>query len=167
MRPVKGKPLIPLKTPFTTTDTIADYILWMCHRVGDLPTNWKLQKLVYYAHAWYIALYDRPLVDGEFQAWVHGPVHPALYSRFRGCGWDRINYQPPKKPILPPGVEKHINEVMDIYNKFTAWDLARMSHEETPWREARGNIPESAPSKVAIRYDSIKKYYSALIKQDV
>ena len=42
-------------------------------------THKKLQKLCYYAKAWYLALYDENLVTEEFEAWVH--CHPATYLR--------------------------------------------------------------------------------------
>ena len=46
-------------------------------------THKKLQKLCYYAQAWYYALKNKRLVDSDFQAWSHGPVSPALYERFK------------------------------------------------------------------------------------
>ena len=46
----------------------------------------KLQKLVYYAYAWTLAILnedelniDYTLFDEPLQAWVHGPVCPDLY----------------------------------------------------------------------------------------
>ena len=39
----------------------------------------KLQKLCYYAQAWYLANYGKPLMPNRFEAWVHGPVSPDLY----------------------------------------------------------------------------------------
>jgi uncharacterized phage-associated protein len=54
--------------PITTPDAVADYFLWSARECGDLLTNLRLQKLVYYAQAWFLALYDEPLFDGEFEA---------------------------------------------------------------------------------------------------
>ena len=57
---------------------VRDIANWFLSR-NDM-THKKLQKLCYYAQAWYCALYDgTPLFDDEIQAWVHGPVIPALY----------------------------------------------------------------------------------------
>ena len=45
----------------------------------------KLQKMCYYAMAWGHALLDQPIaIDGEFQAWVHGPISPVLYEKYKG-----------------------------------------------------------------------------------
>ena len=46
-------------------------------------TNKKLQKLCYYAKAWYLAIYDQNLVEEQFHAWVHGAVQPALYFQYK------------------------------------------------------------------------------------
>ena len=41
-------------------------------------TNLKLQKLVYYSQAWFLGIYQKPLFSDKIEAWVHGPVVPAL-----------------------------------------------------------------------------------------
>ena len=50
----------------------------------DSMTHKKVQKLCYYAQAWYCALYDgSPLFSDEIQAWVHGPCNPLIISCLR------------------------------------------------------------------------------------
>ena len=66
----------------TTAERVADYIIRSAHESGELITNLKLQKLVYYAQAWHLALFDEPLFDDPIEAWVHGPVVSSLYSKF-------------------------------------------------------------------------------------
>lgn len=53
-------------------------------------THKKLQKLCYYAQAWAYALKGYRLEDTDYQAWVHGPVSPALWDRFKSFGYDTI-----------------------------------------------------------------------------
>ena len=51
----------------------------------------KLQKLVYYAHAWFLAFNNGdPLFDEDVFAWPWGPVIPPIYSDFRDFGRDPI-----------------------------------------------------------------------------
>jgi hypothetical protein len=33
--------------------------------------------------AWHLAFYQKPLFDGKFQAWIHGPVNREIYDRFK------------------------------------------------------------------------------------
>jgi uncharacterized phage-associated protein len=47
----------------------------------------KLQKLVYYAHAWFLAYNDgSPLFEENVYAWPWGPVIPPLYGDFASFG---------------------------------------------------------------------------------
>lgn len=43
----------------------------------------KLQKLCYYSDAWYLAQTDDELFENHFEAWVHGPVDPEWYKKYR------------------------------------------------------------------------------------
>ena len=53
-------------------------------------THKKLQKLCFYAKAWYLALYDHNLISEKFEAWVHGAVQPELYQKYKAYGFDYI-----------------------------------------------------------------------------
>lgn len=64
----------------------------------EAMTHKKLQKLCYFAQAWYLANYGKPLVPNRFEAWVHGPVSPDLYSKYRGWGWEMIPQS--KEPVF-------------------------------------------------------------------
>ena len=51
----------------------------------------KLQKLCYYYKAWGLALYGKDfLPDSQFEAWVHGPVNPKLYRKYKRYYWQEI-----------------------------------------------------------------------------
>ena len=52
----------------------ADFLLIECRERGDILTNLKLQKLLYYAQAWYLVLLNKPLFAEDFQAWAHGHI---------------------------------------------------------------------------------------------
>lgn len=53
-------------------------------------TNLELQKIIYLCHMQFMAEKDKPLVEGEFQAWDYGPVHPVLYHRLKCFGANSI-----------------------------------------------------------------------------
>ncbi|MER2250664.1 type II toxin-antitoxin system antitoxin SocA domain-containing protein [Methylorubrum podarium] len=46
----------------------------------------KLQKLLFYAQAWWLAYNHSELFDEEIYAWPWGPVVPSIYSQFRDFG---------------------------------------------------------------------------------
>jgi uncharacterized phage-associated protein len=145
---------------FAPMNAAADYFIRFSHEVGDPITNLKLQKLVYYAQAWHLALHGRPLLAERFQAWVHGPVCPPLYQRFRHYGWNPIS-EDVAVPTLPDGVEEHLREVMEAYGGFSAWDLERLTHAEEPWIRARGGLAAHEPSTASISEDDMRSFYAA------
>ena len=57
----------------TTAEQVAEYFLLLVDDdAGDVMTNLRLQKLVYYAQAWRLAILDEALFEDDFEAWVHG-----------------------------------------------------------------------------------------------
>ncbi|MDV2504116.1 MAG: DUF4065 domain-containing protein [bacterium] len=142
----------------TTAEKVADYIIRSAHDSGALITNLKLQKLVYYAQAWHLALFDEPLFDDPIEAWVHGPVVPSIYSKFRNFGWNPIGLDTDEVD-LPEDLQEHIDEVIEVYGGFSGWDLERLTHSEEPWRKARGDLPPDEPSSDEISHEDMKEYY--------
>jgi uncharacterized phage-associated protein len=53
-------------------------------------SNLKLQKILYLAHMFHLGRTGEPLVDGSFEAWEYGPVHPDLYHRLKVFGADSV-----------------------------------------------------------------------------
>ncbi|MBC6455939.1 MAG: DUF4065 domain-containing protein [Hormoscilla sp. SP5CHS1] len=66
---------------------VANYFLaQQDESAGDLISNLKLQKLVYYAQGFHLAIYVRPLFTEAIAAWTHGPVVPELYEYYQKYG---------------------------------------------------------------------------------
>ncbi|MFM9718924.1 Panacea domain-containing protein, partial [Streptomyces galilaeus] len=42
-----------------------------------------LLKVLYFAHAWHLAKYGKPLVAQPFEAWRHGPVNRVVYDQYK------------------------------------------------------------------------------------
>ncbi|MEO7994526.1 MAG: type II toxin-antitoxin system antitoxin SocA domain-containing protein [bacterium] len=105
----------------------ADYFIAFSHEHGDPLSNLKLQKLLYYAQAWHLALRDEPLFPERIEAWVHGPVVPEVYRRYKEWAWQPITEDPPYPQVGPETLE-HFNEIMDTYGMSTAYELERLTH---------------------------------------
>ena len=53
----------------------AKYLLTLDEREeGDVTSNLKLQKLLYYAQGLHLVLHDAPLFGERIEAWQHGPA---------------------------------------------------------------------------------------------
>jgi uncharacterized phage-associated protein len=143
---------------------VASYFINFCHNHGDYITNLKLQKLLYYAQAWYLALYNKPLFGEEIQAWVHGPVIPSVYSSYKKHSYKPIDENP--SISLPSDISKHLEEVMEVYGGCSAFDLERMTHQSEPWIKARGGIPIDQSSNDIISQKDMKNYYARMVKDN-
>lgn len=146
-----------------------DIARWFLTRIdrdaGDSITHLKLQKLVYYAQAWSLAILERPLFDEDLEAWAHGPVAETVWQKYRDSGWDAI--PPPKENLVP--VDDDALDILEdvhlIYGDLSAKRLERMTHSELPWREARGNLPPEARSNTKIRKDTMATYYRGQLEK--
>ncbi len=144
-----------------TAKLVADYLLVECRKRGEVLTNLKLQKLMYYAQAWFLAEKGCSLFNEDFQAWVHGPVLPSQYHRFSSNEWRPI-MDTLTEPSLDTEIVKHLNSIIDIFGSETGVALELMTHREAPWIEARGGIPEDARSEAIISKESMQAFYASL-----
>jgi uncharacterized phage-associated protein len=99
-------------------------------------THLKLQKLVYYAQAWSMAINQRPLFDTDIEAWLHGPVSRELYREYREYGFREI----PPVENLNIRIERNDLEVLqgvwDLYGEHDGKYLETLAHQEDPWINA-------------------------------
>jgi uncharacterized phage-associated protein len=112
-----------------TANQVADFFLCFAQEHGDVLSPLKLQKLIYYAQAWHLALKSSPLFEERIEAWIHGPVVRSVYSRFKNYRWKaidkKINY-----PDISQRIASFLEEVSSVYGRYSAWDLERMTHQE-------------------------------------
>jgi len=114
--------------------TAANYFLCQADQdAGDLISNLKLQKLLYYAAGFHLAVFDHALLSEPIKAWEHGPVVPDVYHAYKHCGSNAIPY--PENPDFSH-ISAETQDLLDeVYGQFSAWKLRNMTHEEPPWRE--------------------------------
>ena len=124
-------------------------------------THKQIQKLCYYAQAWYCALYDgSPLFSDEIQAWVHGPVIPTLYPIYSDHRWEPIPKVAFDEGIFEEKVLNVLEAVYETYGKFTGDQLESLTHSEDPWIRARKDLKPWETSTATISCDSMRNYYS-------
>lgn len=125
---------------------------------GEAITPLKLQKLAYYAQAWHLANFDKPLFADDFEAWAHGPAHRGLYAKYRDFGYQAL---PAESGVFPPSeVCRFLGAVFMEYGQFSAKELEQMTHEELPWLEARGNLPPETASTQIISRLTMRNFYA-------
>ncbi len=110
---------------------------------GELISNLKLQKLLYYVQGFNLAIMEKPLFSENIEAWQYGPVVREVYFHFKSFGAGNIrlksNFDLPQMTI---DEEKLFNEVMTEYGKYSAVRLMEMTHEELPWKTTFAKNPQ-------------------------
>ncbi|MGA1282896.1 MAG: Panacea domain-containing protein [Prochlorothrix sp.] len=137
---------------------VAEYFLSLADEdAGDLISNLKLQKLVYYAQGFHLALFDEPLFAEPIEAWTHGPVVPDLYRAYKEYGAgsiprpEEINFE-----IYTDEQQELLDEVYAVYGQFSAWKLRNMTHGEAPWRLCNPNE--------TITHKSLKEFFKTQLE---
>lgn len=103
---------------------------------GELMSNMKLQKMLYYQQGYHLAVFDAPLFSDDIEAWTYGPVVPSVYSHFKKYGAGGIAPECKTVITLTDEEEQLFSEVCDAYINFSAVGLMGKTHNETPWKES-------------------------------
>jgi uncharacterized phage-associated protein len=117
---------------------IANEFLRIADEKGKKLTNMQLQKLVYFAHGWYLALAGKPLLKEEVKAWTFGPVIPPLYNKLRKFANDEVTSPIPVSTDveIPPKIKVFLESVWDAYGHMTGGEMSYLTHKfGTPWLE--------------------------------
>lgn len=140
-----------------TVHDVANYFLAKCDpEAGDEMSNLKVQKLVYYAQGFHLALNDEPLFPEVIYAWVHGPVVPELYHALKEHGQKHIPAPDEFDPdaLFTAEQRELLDEVYESYGQFSAWKLRDMTHAEAPWKDA-----DARGYSVSISHEALRTFF--------
>ena len=135
---------------------VANYFL---SKANGKLSNLQIQKLVYIAHGWTLAITGEPLINDSIEAWPLGPVVPNLYHVYKrhGRGW--IGGFNPKQ--LKGFDEIHLaimDRVWEEYGEYGGIQLSELTHQEgTPWATAIADKLGIIPRNI------IQDYYKAML----
>ena len=120
---------------------------------GDVITDLKAQKLLYYAQGMSLAKLGLPLFEDDFVAWQHGPVIPALYEELKEFGSRQIELnENVDVRKFSDEEQKLLVGVYKTFGQYSAWKLRDMTHNEAPWKDVNiGDI---------ITKESIRAFFS-------
>ena len=152
-------------------DLVTRYLLSRDFDVTPLA----LQKLLYYAQAFFHALFGKDLFEDDCQAWSYGPVYPEIYFRYKSYRNEPI----PSEEMdgldeLSAEEKSFLDEIIRIFGHFSGATLSNITHAEQPWLEARGNLrPEDRCANVIDRktinayFDNVVKNYNIIVPNDM
>lgn len=152
---------------------VANYFLELAQEDGARVTPMKLQKLVYFAHGWNLALLGKPLISEVVEAWKFGPVIRSLWRDLKAYG---------NSPVQAPIVDRRgeaitlseakgthqdklfamqlVRKIWTEYGKLDAIQLSNMTHEKnSPWDKVWTPMADNPIRGKDIPDDTIREYF--------
>lgn len=151
---------------------VANYFIDAARLEAEEMTQMKLQKLVYIAQGWHLAISGEPLISDNIEAWKFGPVIRSLHSASSPYG--RSTIREPLRPLFHPTnaplevrdelTLRFLSQVWSIYKKYSAFQLSMMTHQpDSPWSQTYTTHESGSVIKVPV----IKEYYKRLLEERV
>lgn len=147
-------------------EDIADFFLKIVDRESESTiTPLKLQKILYYAQGYYLAIHDEELFPEEFEAWAHGPVNEEIYNKYRDYGYQSI---PEPEYEIKEFSKELIDYLTDIWATFGIYDgkyLEEQTHKEKPWIIARKGYEPGERCNEIITKESMREYFKEVLNE--
>ena len=148
-----------------SAEDVANYFIHLASKrvVGDNDeregiTNLKLQKILYFAQAYFLAKLGRPLFKDDIEAWVYGPVIPAIYQKYKSKKSNPI-IDGDESPKISDEDKQALKVIWETFGGYSASRLVDISHAHSPWKEAF-----KAKNKI-ISKQSLRDYYKPLLNK--
>ena len=142
-------------------------LLQLAKKKGIELSNLQVQKLVYIAHGYTLALTGKPLIEDTVQAWKYGPVLHDVYHKLKVHGRDKVPTENIEDISFEPEFSAEeiscMEGVLNLYGEDTPGSLISITHQDdTPWSYAW--VKREAGEKfTAIRDEDIKAHYRKVI----
>ena len=146
----------------TTVNDVASAVLGS---FNEPISTMKLQKLVYLAQGWNLALRGQPMFDSKFEAWVNGPVNRELFrehrTRYSISTWpegDAENLSESDRIVLAA--------VIQNYGALSGRELSELTHVSgTPWAAARlrAGVGANQSSTQELDIDEMREHFEKLL----
>lgn len=157
--------------------SIANEFLDLSNQTSRRITQIEIQKLVYFAHGWNLALKSQPLIGEMIEAWQYGPVVRTLYDAFKRFGSDPITDKASSwkmsdagkvicetpsiqsdVPTEDPYARALVAIVWQKYGCLAPFKLVEITHlPGSPWSQAYSE------KKTYIPNESIETYFKSLM----
>lgn len=133
--------------------------------IVEYTSRLKLLKLLYYIQGYHLAMFNAPLFNDKMEAWLHGPVVPSVYKWVKDMTDEKLQNQAMDNEQigalnLHPQQTKLISEVLNIYNKYSAYGLRDKTHTEMPWLSVYEKDKNNE-----ITLDSLKNFFTPLVEK--
>lgn len=128
--------------PSSDLMSVANYFIYLAQKneidegVSEGITHLKLQKILYFAQAAYLSLYDEELFVEDFQAWKYGPVIEELYHSFKQYANAALPLPTNYQPEIDKKKKEFLEGIWELFSKYSVGELINITHNHQPWKIA-------------------------------
>lgn len=141
--------------------SVQDVADWFLNQ--DTMTHKKLEKLIYLAYSYTLAILNQKLFDDKFYAYVHGPIVKQIYNKYQDYGLSEIG-KINIKPKFDADTEDVLEQVWQVYGKYDGIELESIVRQTMPWQKARQGISNLDGRGCKISQKDIADYFSSKIE---
>ena len=120
----------------------------------------KMQKLLFYAQAWYAANTDNRLFKDDIYAWKHGPVVEDVYHELKEYGSQDLKVLITKLEAEDQEITDDLKTVLGVYGNMSAYELVARTHKEEVWRKNYESTNQLMP------FEEIRKAFKLKLSLD-
>lgn len=146
----------------SSSHAVANEFIRLAQLQDKQLTNMQLQKLVFIAQGYFLAIHGIPLHFHNTHAWQWGPVIPKLYKSLQKYGSDFVTETLETIDKIEPETKEAdiIKAVLDNYGHYSGGQLSALTHRpNTPWSKTWEKDKFSI-----IDNDLIEKHYKELLE---
>lgn len=168
---------MPLEAPYDAR-AVGNFVIRAAREQGVQLTQMSILKILFYAHGWYLADFDKPLLKQPVEAWKYGPVVKVVKDAFEKFGSNpvtefarRLDLETGEYIEVLPDLSLEdaafVRNVVKRYSRFSAFKLSDMTHEpDTPWDKIWNTTGTIGRLGLRIKNEEIKSYFKSIKSLD-
>ena len=157
---------------------IANFYLNLAAQEARPINSMHLQKILYNAHGYHLAMFDKPLFWQPVQAWKYGPVIADVYRQFREYGagpieglavhYDRkLREEIPYQTKLSLETADFLKRIWNGHKDVDPIVLSRIAHRKgSPWDIVTRGKELDIHSGVPIPNSILKEFFARFIEPE-
>jgi uncharacterized phage-associated protein len=163
--------------PVHSTKAIANSLLQRLFDEKQTANSVKLQKLIYFAHGWHLAITGTQLIDEPVLAFPFGVAFSTVYHHCREYGISPITsplteFDGSLSKWMEPQVlndeltDSLLDKIVEQYGTLSGIQLSNMSHMPgTPWDKTRNSVIGSGETEIGIEDELIREHFRSEINR--
>lgn len=144
---------------------ISEVVAYLLNQCEDI-TPLALQKSLYYIQGFFYAFFKQYIFVEDCEAWAHGPVYRDIYAKYSDYHFDPISKVESFDSSIFTAQEKAVlDSVIRNICCYSGKILEDFTHNESPWINTRGDLPDGASSNKIIDKQMIGDYFMKIKEQ--